>query len=163
MVTLPRPLMTAREETQLTYLAAGRRVIEVGSAIGGSTIAMALVAAHVVSIDHHRGDPWTGPLPTLAPFLEAIEAAGLQRKVTILLDDWRTTLTLIDPAWPHLIFLDAEHSPEAVTLQLVLCQRFRDVRFAVHDISFPGVEQAVTAWALDHHRPIERVDDLAVL
>lgn len=45
--------LTAAETDRLCELAAGRRVLEVGSAYGYSTVAMALEGAHVTAVDPH--------------------------------------------------------------------------------------------------------------
>jgi predicted O-methyltransferase YrrM len=157
------PVMTDAEIGELVRLAKGKRVIEVGSLYGGSTVALARAADHVVSIDHHRGDAWTGPLPTLAQFLEVLEDSGVREKVTAVLDDWRHALPLVDPLWPGLVFLDAEHDDVSVYDQLVMASRFECGVIAVHDFGKwtvkAGVERYCAQMPVDTHL----VDELIVL
>lgn len=71
--------LTEAETAQLMSLAAGREVLEIGSAFGYSTIAMALAgAAHVTSIDPHTNEDSFDALKA------NIEAYGVVDKITTI-------------------------------------------------------------------------------
>jgi hypothetical protein len=54
---LPPGFLRFDEAECLAALASGQTVLEVGSFLGRSTVAMARTAALVVAVDHHRGSP----------------------------------------------------------------------------------------------------------
>jgi predicted O-methyltransferase YrrM len=156
-------MMTDDEVAELVRLAEGVRVVEVGACMGGSTVALARVADHVVSIDHHRGDPWTGPIPTLSQYLEVLDNSGVRSRVTVVLDDWRNALALIDPRWPILVFLDAEHDADSVHQQLVMAAALDPWVICVHDFGQWTVKQGVERWVGSVKPDTHLVDGLLVM
>jgi hypothetical protein len=80
MIDIPTAV-TARETAALQSLAAGRRVVEAGSLLGYSTVALAQVADQVVSIDPHDGYPYWQPRPTFDVFNENIRRHGVSGRV----------------------------------------------------------------------------------
>jgi SAM-dependent methyltransferase len=104
--------LTEGEGKALARLAAGKIVLEVGSYHGRSTVAMAQTAKHVISIDHHKGDPASGPGGTLAAFLETVVTWGVGPKVT------NYVLPFEDVEFPpnsfDLVFIDAAHDRASV-------------------------------------------------
>lgn len=151
--------LTEREAAELARLAAGRAVLEVGSAYGYSTIVMALTGATVTAVDPHA---WLNSHDQMQANLGAY---GVMEAVTVLREGAETALPRLAAAGHRygLIWIDGDHSPEAVA---------RDVRLslpllaaggvlACHDYgedTCPGVAQALDAW-----RPPDRVvDTLAI-
>lgn len=67
----------------LQQYARGKRVLEMGALLGYSTIKLAEVASHVVSIDMHEG--YRGK--TYWRYMSNLERAGIRHKVTPVLGD----------------------------------------------------------------------------
>lgn len=113
----------------LRALAVGRRVLEVGSYHGRSTIAMAEVALGVVSVDHHRGDEGTGPSDSEAAFRANLEAFGVAAKVDVRVADVaEVAFGLLGPF--DMAFVDGSHTYEHV---------FRDLTVAIDAVKLGGV------------------------
>src|SRR5712692_7491920 len=73
--------MTPGEVTRLADLAAGLKVIEIGSWHGHSTIAMAKVAEFVLAIDWHQGDAHAGHEDTTSSYFENVTRSGLAHRI----------------------------------------------------------------------------------
>lgn len=151
--------LTELESGELARLAAGRTVLEIGSAYGYSAIVMALAGAAVTAVDPHI---WLASLDAMRANLTAY---GVADRVAIVQGDAEYELPFLG-ATGHtfdVIFIDGDHSPDAVT---------RDVRLALpllaaggvlacHDYgedTCPGVAQVLDAW----RRPDQVVDTLAI-
>lgn len=137
------------EGNALRSLAAGKRVLELGTWKGRSTICMAGVAASVMTVDHHEGDHNTGPADTLAEFLDNVERSGMAEKV-----HWRRVDVArcddLDAASYDLAFVDVEHSISCTALALgvaLKCLKPGGV-IAWHDADWPDVRSAVAAAGL---------------
>jgi predicted O-methyltransferase YrrM len=103
--------LTAAETAELQRLAAGNRCLEVGAAFGYSTVAMALVAEHVFSVDPHI---WLNSRPT---FIANLRAYGVAERVAMAVPgDSQTTLPqLVNQGERYdLIFIDGDHEDAAV-------------------------------------------------
>ena len=88
--------VTAAEIARLAALAAGKRVVEVGSLLGFSTVHLARAACRVVAIDPHDGYPYYNPSPTLPEFLGNLERFGVLPKVDVRVgyaQDWLPKLS----------------------------------------------------------------------
>jgi predicted O-methyltransferase YrrM len=131
----------------------GMRVVECGALLGFSTLAMAEVAAQVVSIDRHEG---YGP-PTLAPFLSNID--GHRDKIIPIIADARQVVGVVD-ADRYFIDLDGTYQTTFDVLSRIPA---RGVPVAVHDYernSCEGVKKAI----LDARYEIDEVvDTLAIV
>lgn len=112
--------ITDRELVRLGELAAGRIVVEIGSAYGYTAIAMARPrngdrgAAHVLSVDPHDG---FGSLPDSFWRMRAnVQAYGVAHVVSMLRirsDDVWPMLAALDVS-PELVFVDGDHRYDAV-------------------------------------------------
>jgi predicted O-methyltransferase YrrM len=102
------------EGAALAELARGKRVLEVGSYCGLSTICLARTAAHVVSVDTHDGRGTPGPRrDTLAELRANLERHGVADKVSVRVG----RLYRADPKTAgrfDLIFIDGAHDADSV-------------------------------------------------
>lgn len=127
---LPLGWLTDDEAACLAELARGKRVVEVGSFLGRSTIVMARTAQLVVAIDHHRGSiehqpgAWAhqpgvddprdpSKIDTAPRFLENLAIAGVRDRVIPVIGSGLETLQFCATNSFELGFVDADHSEEA--------------------------------------------------
>lgn len=110
--------LTAAETAELARLAAGRQVLEVGSAHGYSAIVMALAGADVTAVDDHHGGTWLGD--TLAAMQANLGAYGVSDRVEIMRGASQNVLPVLirEEARFGLIFIDGDHEQAAVTRDL---------------------------------------------
>jgi predicted O-methyltransferase YrrM len=137
--------ITADEAAALARRAAGRDVLEIGSAYGFSACVMALAGArHVTAVDPHT---W---LASHEVMLSNLDAAGVAGRVTIVRGASPDALAGFTVPF-GLVFIDGDHSAAAVTADV---QAARKVLadggvLAVHDYGedccCPGVRQALDA------------------
>lgn len=100
--------MTEEEGRKLAELSAGKRVLEIGSYCGRSTICMARTAEHVTAVDYFDGRCTPQPQDTLEKFRANIDRYGLTNKVTIANPDE-------DLSGPFgFAFVDGAHDYESV-------------------------------------------------
>jgi predicted O-methyltransferase YrrM len=102
--------LTANETLELQRLASGKRVLEIGSAFGYSTVILARVAQHVTAVDPH------GALNSLETLRANLSAYGVTDKVTIhdapsqmMMPALHTQGELFDLVW-----IDGDHEAPAV-------------------------------------------------
>jgi predicted O-methyltransferase YrrM len=150
------PVETAR----LQQLAAGNRVLEVGSAYGYSTVALGLVAEHVVAIDPHRTHGSHGAL------LANLSAYGVSDRVDVRVGYSEQVLPELAGDRFDLAFIDGDHTQAGVTHDVTWAMRL--VRaggwVACHDYdeaTCPGVRGALDA--LFPAGPSELVNTLFVV
>lgn len=126
----PRVSVTVAETRILADLAEGLRVLEIGTGLGVSTSGMARTAASVTTVDV---DPWVWA--TIWPTLPA--------NVTCT----KSTTDLCGPF--DLVFIDGDHTPEAVRSDLLEAARLAPGGLvAVHDVNYPNVsDQLGAGWA----------------
>lgn len=119
--------MSAAELKRLAALAEGKRVLEIGSRIGASTVAMAKTALSVHSVDWHRGDKWHdaagGQGDTLGAFWATITFHQLRDKVFPLVGRSQDTLPWLESHAFDLVFIDGDHSYEGVKYDLEQARR----------------------------------------
>jgi hypothetical protein len=159
-LNLPDGWLTDDEARELQSLAKGKLVLEIGAYLGRSTIAMALSARHVVSIDHHRGSPEHQPgqayhdpklrdgyrISTLKPFCDNLIRYGVADKVSVIIANTRNLQAdLLAPIF-DLAFVDGEHDFDNAffdgSLAMHLVHEGGEVVF--HDYTgWPGVKQAI--------------------
>lgn len=109
---LPDGWLSEDEAATLQDLARGKLVLEIGSWLGRSTIAMARVALHVVSVDWHQGSPEIaghGFHPSLAEFVANLSKHGVRDKVSVCVMDAARLERLFRPAQFDLVFVDGAH------------------------------------------------------
>lgn len=133
-----------QEGHALADFAANKRVLEIGSYCGRSTICLAQTAEQVISVDPHDGSGTIAPKQTLPEFTANIERYGVSHKVTTYRKMGDLNGHSFDAA-----FVDGDHSLDAVRRDIA------DVRgrlvpgglIAFHDYAVvggkPGVVQAV--------------------
>jgi predicted O-methyltransferase YrrM len=136
--------ITADEAAALARLAAGRDVLEIGSAYGFSAVVMALAGArHVTAVDPHT---WLVSQDVMAANLAA---AGVADMVTVVRGQSPGAL---DGRGPFgLVFIDGDHDAAAVTADVEAARKVLASGgvLAVHDYGedccCPGVRVALEA------------------
>ena len=147
---------------------ATRLVVELGAWLGLSTRFLAEHApqATVVSIDHWRGSPEHQKDPRYGTLLPQLYETFLarcwpyrERVIPLRLGTLEGLQTVADHGLlPDLIYIDAEHSFEAVSSELTLGrQLFPGATLVGDDYDWPGVRQAVDAFALRQGMFVDRV------
>lgn len=134
------------EGEALFNLARGKRVLEIGSYCGKSTICLAQSAAEVVAVDPHDGRGTPTPKDTLGEMSDNLARYGVGDKVTIHPE---TSDYIPDYEPFDLAFIDGAHDPESVQRDIVnaLALLKPDGLLAFHDyrphVGDQGVKQAV--------------------
>lgn len=105
------------EGAALERLARGKRVLEIGSYFGLSTVCMARVAESLTSVDPHDGRGTAEPGNTLPKFRENLAAYGLTEKVNVIVGT-STTAELTGPF--DLVFIDGAHDAESVRADVIV-------------------------------------------
>lgn len=147
--------MSPSERTLLKYVARNRRTIEAGALIGRSTLDLASVAQHVISIDRHTG---YGP-DTLQPYMRNIDS--VRSRVTPLIGDVREYLPGIEAETCLIDLLGTYEITKYCLDHLHPSLKFA----AIHDTHRPfcsGVDAAIQA-SLDTWEPIMQADTLTIL
>lgn len=159
--------LTPAEGKALAELANGKRVLEIGSYCGLSTVCIGRTAMHVTAVDYFDGRGTPNPRDTLADFKANIERHGLTGKVCIQYPDY---LTRCDNSREEydLIFIDGAHDYESVVADIAKAIKFLapDGLIAFHDYKqpcHPGVERAVDDILLDGGELISTHDTIAVV
>lgn len=126
-----RTSVSVAEQAELRRLARGRRVVEVGSLLGSTTVMLSRVAASVVSVDRHKG---YGP-STLAAFHSNIARFG--QNVDVRVGD---ALDLLPLLATDLVFIDltGERGLTGDVIRLAP----RNAVVCVHDLDRPGCDVA---------------------
>ena len=130
------------EAHALWNLARGKRVLEIGSYCGASTIAMAQSAREVHAVDPHDGRATPRPKNTFHEMRDNLARYGVSEKVTIL----RGTTSAMLATGPldlevDLVFIDGAHDVESVRSDIEYARRILAPGglIAFHDYrQFPG-------------------------
>jgi predicted O-methyltransferase YrrM len=112
-----------REEGEyLAQLAAGKRVLEVGSYCGRSTVCMAQAAVSLAAVDPFTGDRTEDVRDTLGEFTQNVIRYDVAEKVTTLRGVSADVLPRLrrDGAEFDLVFIDGAHDRASVELDLEL-------------------------------------------
>lgn len=140
--------ITEREARKLAALAIGRRVIEVGSGYGYSSIMMALNgAANVFSIDPHAGE-LGGSLEVMRGHIRYNEVGRRVFPIVGRSDDVLPWLIAAGARFDF-AFIDGDHSAAAVERDFMYCRQLvghQRGQVALHDYgeeSCPGVKAAM--------------------
>ena len=163
--------MHPTEIAELQRLADMRRVLEIGSWKGRSAVGMLATAASVVSIDHFRGDSYTGKANT---FPECYRNRTLNKAWDvwqILIGDVKTVLPLVRCDGFDFVHVDADHTYEAteyVLTALGACGLRDSAAVAVHDYDtkqpqYKGLVRATDDFIETSGRVLRVVHRLAVL
>lgn len=151
--------LSPAEAEALQAVARGRRVLEIGSQFGFSTVVMAEVAQLVVSIDWHRGDGNVGFMNSLTTFRENLERYGVGDRVIPIVARSQDSLPLLRPGF-HLLFHDGNHDYQTVRDDLTAAWPLITEYILLHDYGrFDGLTRAC------HEvlgQPRQVVDSLAI-
>lgn len=154
--------LTIWEGRKLAELAKGKRVLELGSYCGRSTICIAQTAEHVVSIDPHDGRGTPNQTDTHDSFLANLSRYGITN-----VNSYRTTEIQEDEQF-DLVFIDAAHDYENVSKDIERATAVLNDNglLAFHDYrspNDPGVTQAVDELLANGGEMISTTDSLAVV
>lgn len=139
--------VTPAELAELCRLAAGGRILEVGSWHGRSTIELARVAREVHAVDWHRGDSHVGEGDSLPIFLENLTRYDAWASVVPHIAKFDRVAPVLAQRSFDGAFIDAFHTYDAVLADFRLALPL--IRpggwIAFHDYGLPqfGVTQAV--------------------
>lgn len=130
------------EMARLQELAAGKRVLEIGSAYGYSTVGLALVAEHVTAVDPHQTHGSQGAL------LANLRAYEVLDRVDIRVGYSQQVLPELLGGEFDLAFIDGDHTQPGVTHDATWAMRLIRAggHVACHDydeVTCPGVRAAL--------------------
>lgn len=157
--------MTPDEVKRLVELAEGNEVLEVGSWLGHSTVAMAQVATRVYAVDWHRGDPDAGPERTAHEFLANLRDHRVEDRVVPIVGRAEDVLPVLVDRIAYLGFHDAYHGARDVERDALLMARLCYGLIAFHDYGDGrfGVTEAVDRLVAEYGWAIrDRVGSLVV-
>jgi predicted O-methyltransferase YrrM len=153
--------LTPKEGKALADLSRGKRVLEIGSYCGLSTVCIARVAESVTAIDYFDGRATPVPTSTREAFDKNIARYGLEDKVTACHPD-----VPLEGEY-DLAFIDGAHDVDSVRadIQKALAVLAHDGLIAFHDYSQgdPGVMLAVNEFTDAGAEIISQHDSLAVV
>lgn len=136
--------LTTAETAELQRLAKGGTVLEIGTAYGYSTVALALVAEHVTAVDPHLTHGSYGDV------LSNLRAYGLAEKATVVKDLSQDALPRLHEAGMRydLVWIDGDHTAEVVEHDVTWAVRLLKPGgvIACHDydeVTCPGVRMAL--------------------
>jgi len=151
--------LTAAETDELRRLATGKKVLEIGSAYGYSSIAMALSGGQVTAVDPHT---W---LPSYEAMITNIASYKVSDLIEIHRSDSWTIMPLLyeEGQLFDLVWIDGDHEAATVAHDVEWARKLlnEDGTLACHDYdeaTCPGVRQALDAWKV----PPRLVDTLAI-
>lgn len=150
--------LTSAETAELQRLAAGKDVLEIGSAYGYSTVALALVADRVTTVDPHTGHDSFGTM------VRNLDANGLTGKVWWIVGRSQDILPTLAPAF-DLVWIDGDHTADVVEhdVQWALKLLRPGGVIACHDYgedTCPGVQVALDK--MFGESAFELIDTLAI-
>lgn len=153
--------LTPQEGAALAELARGKRVLEIGSYCGRSTVCLARTAASVDAVDYFDGRGTPAPRDTLAEFGRNLARYGVGDKVTTRHPDEPLTGEY------DLAFIDGAHDYEAVIADAMkaLGVLAHGGVLAFHDYEpvHPGVMQAVNEMCVAGGALVQQVESLAIV
>jgi SAM-dependent methyltransferase len=161
------------EGEALSELSRGKRVLEIGSYVGKSTICIAQTAREVVAVDPHDGRGTFRPRETRQEMLKNLRDFGLVDKVTILHPDNFDPVER-DEAF-DVVFLDGAHDYGSVQQDIDKVRHclapdgliaFHDYRIKPGDVDSrwdPGVTQSVDELIADGGELIATHGTLAIV
>jgi SAM-dependent methyltransferase len=162
--------LTLQEGRKLADLARGKRVLEIGSFCGRSTICMAQTAEYVRCIDPMDGRATPHHFDTRKEFLTNLRAYGVENKVAF---SCGTTAEIApwmkNQSWAYdFIFIDGDHSLDAVKtdIQHAVALLAPDGLIAFHDyqsLKDPDVTTAINEFLKDGATLEETCGSLAVV
>jgi predicted O-methyltransferase YrrM len=149
------------EGSVLANLSAGKRVMEIGSYCGRSTICIARLAQSVLAVDYFDGRSTPQPGDTRAEFLSNLARYGVSDKVSTAHPEAK-----IDGPF-DLVFIDGNHDREFVEADIskALAAISPNALLVFHDYetSHAGVTEAVNQLLANGGELVSRHDSLAVV
>lgn len=154
--------LTPEEGARLSELAAGKRVIEIGSYCGRSTVCMARVAEHVTAVDFFDNPTVEFYGDYAEEFDKSVMRHGVASKVTKCRPEDQ-----LDGEFDF-AFIDGAHDYESVKrdIEKVSAMLTPDALIAFHDYRGgvdPGVDKAVDELLLDGGKLVSITKTLAVV
>ncbi len=151
------------EGRKLAELATGKRVLEIGSYCGLSTVCMGRTAKHVTAVDYFDGRLTQKTRDTLAEFRNNIERHGIADKISICHPHESFALDEYD-----LAFVDAAHDYLSVRRDIEKARAVlaADGVIVFHDyqsVGNPGVTEAVDELLSDGGILLSQTESLAVV
>jgi hypothetical protein len=137
--------LTPEEGAALASLAKDKIVLELGSFKGRSTVCMAEVAHHVVTVDWHGGDADGVPAGSFPDLEKNIQASGVKGVALVNkrfeeLDDFFLKAHRFD-----LVFVDGQHDAASVKRDAEIAKRTGASVIAFHDATYPSVQEGARA------------------
>lgn len=156
------------EGERLAELATGKRVLEIGSYYGLSTVCLARTADHVVAIDPHDGRGTPLPFDTFAEFTANLARFGVEKTVYPLRVTFAEWDAPPDTKPFDLIYIDGAHDYGSVAADIAkaLTLLADDGLIACHDYrsdADPGVTLAVDELIASGGELLSITDNLAVV
>lgn len=153
------------EGKRLAELAAGKRVLEIGSYCGLSTVCIGRTAKHVTALDYFDGRGTPEPRDTLGEFTKNLSRYGIADKVEIESDP-SSYFPVADSK--DLVFIDGAHDYESVVDDIAIARESLAPGglIVLHDYkhpSHPGVTEAVDELLDEGGALISIHDTLAVV
>jgi len=151
------------EGKKLAELATGKRVLEIGSYCGLSTVCLARAATHVTAVDYFDGRGTPEPQDTRELFEQAIDRHGVAGKVRCVYPGDPLPLNEYD-----IVFIDGAHDAASVRSDIAKARNClaSDGLIAFHDYSRLhdlGVAEAVDELIADGGKLISLTNTLAVV
>ena len=140
MTDLPRGWLSAADIAELTRIAEGKTVLELGAYKGRSTVVLAGVAEYVISVDRHTGVVDV-PEDTLPEYLEAVRELSNVAIVVAQFDRFVPLVGHVD-----LVFIDGDHDYNSVERDIALALRTEPETVAFHDWDFAEVRDAAAVF-----------------
>jgi SAM-dependent methyltransferase len=156
------------EGAKLAELAAGKRVLEIGSYFGLSTVCLARTAAHVTAIDPHDGRGTHVPQSTIGRMKLNLARYGVSAKVQIRQATAAEAHASMNGDAFDLIFIDGAHDRESVAADIDIArQRLAPGGLiAFHDYrsdADPGATAAIDDLLQSGGELVSLVESLAVV
>jgi predicted O-methyltransferase YrrM len=150
--------VTYAECEKLAELAEGKLVLEVGSWLGRSTIALASVATKVIAVDWHHGDFYAGVQDTEQEFRANLARYGICTELVAeqgCVGSAEVVVAKIEEVWQTIppgfdvVFIDADHSEESAAEHYRIAHELvkPDGVIVFHDYGRFGVTAALDAVA----------------
>lgn len=135
--------LTTDEGRELSRLADGKVVLEIGAYAGRSTICLAQKAVCVGTIDTFDGRGTAQPGPTLPLFQRNLRRYGVADKVRVYEGESQQMLAILPPVY-DLVFIDGSHDRDSVLADARAAARLLkpDGLLVFHD--YGGNDQGVT-------------------
>ena len=141
MTDLPSGWLSSADIAELSRLAEGRTVLELGAWRGRSTVVLSQVAEYVISVDRHEGITGTDESDSLPDYLAAVRGLPNVAIVVAHFDRFVPFINHVD-----LVFIDGDHDYASVEQDIVLALKTEPEVVALHDWDFVEVRDAAAVF-----------------